>query len=566
MAGLIEVALGRRPAEVLIKNARVINVYTLELERADIAIWHGWIAGIGRYNQAEAERVIDARGLYAAPRFIDAHIHIESTFLTPGEFARAVVPRGTGAVIADPHEIANVCGLEGLKFMLENSQDLPLDVFYMVPSCVPASAYEASGAQLGLEEVREALGWEGILGLGEMMNYPGVLGQDPEVLAKLRAASDQGKPIDGHAPSLAGKELNAYLAAGPASDHETVAREEAWEKLRRGMVIQIREGSSEHNLRELVPLVNERNAHRFTFASDDRSPRDLLRQGHLDHTLRLAVAAGLDPLLAVQLATLNPAQFYGLNDRGALAPGKRADIVLLRDLEGFEAELVLHRGQVVAERGRPLFTPRLRAADTVRRTVNLKLNPEDLRTGAEYAAKLVIKLIPGQILTERGTESPRIVNGEALADPERDVLKLVLVERHRASGRVGKGFVQGFGLKRGALASSVAHDAHNLIAVGVSDADIFRAIRRVAELDGGLVVVADEEVLAELPLPLAGLHSDRPAAEVAGALERVLEATHELGSLLEDPFAALSFLALSVIPQLRLTVDGLLDVHRWELI
>lgn len=562
LKGLINVALGRARPTVLIKNAKIVNTYTLEIEKDNIAIWQNLVAGIGDYE--EGEETIDAQGLYAAPSFIDSHIHLESTHLMPGEFACATVPRGTGAVIADPHEIANVLGLGGIKYMIDHSRGLPLDTLYMVPSCVPASSFESSGAELGPEEVQEALEWEGVLGLGELMNYPGLLAKDKAVLQKLAAADD--RPIDGHAPFLTGKELNAYLAAGPSTDHETTTPKVALGKLRRGMMIQIREGSSEHNLKDLVPLVNERNLSRFMFASDDRSPRDLLREGHMDHILQEAVAAGLAPLMAIRLATLNPAEHYGLRRLGAIAPGKWANLVLLSDLKNFEAQMVLYRGEVVAEEGRPLFTTSPVGDEKIRNTVRIKLRTEDLIIPAAEADRPVIALVPGQIVTEKAAARPKVINDRAIPNLEQDVLKLVLVERHRGSGRVGRAFVRGFGLKQGALASSIAHDAHNIIAVGVTDQDIYRAIERIAALGGGLVAVLNERVLAELSLPIAGLLTGRPAAEVVAALERLQRTAKELGSIIEDPFAPLSFLALSVIPKLRLTDRGLLDVERFELI
>ncbi|MFQ6033500.1 MAG: adenine deaminase [Candidatus Bipolaricaulia bacterium] len=570
LKGLIDVALGRRPPELLIRDAKIINTYTLEVEEGNIAIWQGLIVGIGDYE--EGEKIIDAKGLFVAPSFIDSHIHLESTHLTPGEFARGSVPRGTGAVIADPHEIANVLGLEGIRFMIESSRGLPLDIFYMIPSCVPASPFESSGAELGPEEVQKILGWEGVLGLGELMNYPGLLAKDELVLRKLLVADD--RPIDGHAPrltgghapGLGGDDLNAYIAAGPSTDHETTAPKVALGKIRRGIVVQIREGSSEHNLKDLVPLVNGRNLSRFMFASDDRSPLDLLREGHLDHILREAVAAGLEPLMAIRLATLNPAEHYHLERLGAIAPGRWANLVLLSDLKNFEAQMVLYRGKVVAEEGRPLFATSLVEDEMVRGTVRIRLRPEDLIIPAEEAERPVIELVPGQVVTERSAARPRVEGDEAVPDLEGDVLKLVLVERHRGSGRVGRAFVRGFGIERGALASSIAHDAHNIIAVGVTDQDIYRAIERIAELGGGLVATLDERILAELPLPLAGLLSDRSATEVAAALLRLHQAARELGSIMEDPYAPLSFLALSVIPRLRLSDRGLLNVERFELI
>ncbi|MFQ6117076.1 MAG: adenine deaminase [Candidatus Bipolaricaulia bacterium] len=562
LKGLIDVALGRRPPELLIRDAKIINTYTLEVEEGNIAIWQGLIVGIGDYE--EGEKIIDAKGLFVAPSFIDSHIHLESTHLTPGEFARVIVPRGTGAVIADPHEIANVLGLEGIRFMIESSRGLPLDIFYMIPSCVPASPFESSGAELGPEEVQKILGWEGVLGLGELMNYPGLLAKDELVLRKLLVADD--RPIDGHAPRLTGRELNAYIAAGPSTDHETTAPKVALGKIRRGIVVQIREGSSEHNLKDLVPLVNGRNLSRFMFASDDRSPLDLLRQGHLDHILREAVAAGRAPQKALRLATRHPPEHYHLERLGAIAPGRWANLVLLSDLKNFEAQMVLYRGKVVAEEGRPLFATSLVEDEMVRGTVRIRLRPEDLIIPAEEAERPVIELVPGQVVTERSAARPRVEGDEAVPDLEGDVLKLVLVERHRGSGRVGRAFVRGFGIERGALASSIAHDAHNIIAVGVTDQDIYRAIERVAELGGGLVATLDERILAELPLPLAGLLSDRSATEVAAALLRLHQAARELGSIMEDPYAPLSFLALSVIPRLRLSDRGLLNVERFELI
>ncbi len=548
----LAVALGDEPADFVIRNARVVNVASGEIETANVAIVHGRIAGVGDYTEGKEE--LDLAGAYLAPSFIDGHVHVESSLLWIDQFARAVVPHGTGAVVTDPHEIANVAGLAGIEALMEASADLPLGVFFTVPSCVPASPMESAGAEMTPEVIGEALRLPRVVGLGEMMNFPGVLAGDPEIYRKLVAPAPRR---DGHAPGLAGRPLNAYAASGMGSDHESTRLEEAREKLRRGLTIMIREGSTEHNLLELLPLVTDQTYPRCCFASDDRDCATLLHDGHMDAVLRKAIGAGLDPIRAIRLATLNTAEYWGLAGFGLVAPGYWANLVVFDRLEDIRPRLVLYRGAVVAREGQPTFETRAMIPDALLQTVHLApLGLEHLRLPAE-PRMTAVGAIPGQIVTRKLEVEPKVVNGLAVADPERDLLKLVVVERHRATGRVGVGLVQGFGLKRGALASSIAHDAHNIVAVGVSDEDLLLAIATVAEMQGGLAAVADGQVLASLPLPVAGILSPEPLEQVAAAYERVEEAARSLGSTVPAPFALLSFMALSVIPEARVTDRGL---------
>ena len=558
----LRVAQGREPADVVLAGGRVVDVFGEELFGADVAIADGVIAGVGDYPNA-TER-IDVSGKIVAPAFIDAHVHTESALVWITEFARAVVARGTGTVVTDPHEIANVAGLAGIEALREAARGLPLDVRFTVPSCVPASPHESPGAVFGVGEIERALAWPETVGLGELMNFPGVLAGEEEIAAKLAVSA--GWRRDGHAPGLSGAALQAYAGAGPGSDHESTALAEAREKLRAGLMIMIREGSTEHNLRDLLPLVTGRTAHRCCFASDDRDCHDLLHAGHVDEILRRAIAGGLDPLRAIRLATWNPATYWRLDGLGAVAPGYRANLVVLDDLERVAVGLTLYGGRVVARAGavvagaiadqRPEIPPVLRG------TVHLApIGLSDLRLPPN-AAQVAVEAIPGQIVTGLLAVEPVVVGGWAVAapGPARDLLKLVCVERHQASGRVGVGYVHGFGLRRGALASTIAHDAHNIVAVGADDVDILAAIAAVAEGGGGLAVVADGRLLDHLPLPIAGLLSDRPLAEVATAYAEMEAAARGLGSTLPSPFGLLAFMALSVIPAARVTDRGFLRV------
>ena len=558
LAGLVSVARGDSPADLVLANARVVNVFTGEVETGDVAIYGDRIAGVGRYRQAK--QVIDLQGQYLAPGLINGHTHIESSLLDIGQYARAVVPRGTLAVVTDLHELANVCGLDGIRYILSSARRLPFELFLMAPSCVPATKLETSGACLEHESLRQLLRWRGVIGLGEVMNFPGVIGGENSVLDKISLAGD--RVIDGHAPGVSGKDLTAYIAAGIYSDHESVSLEEAREKLRQGMYIMIREGSSEKNLEALLPLVNDKTYKRCLFVVDDRSCADLLRDGDMDAVVRKAIYLGLEPVRAIQLATINTAEYFGLKRLGAVAPGYMANLIVIGDLSSFKIEMAFHRGRLVAKQGEPLFKLAKPSRKGPTRTINIKpFNIEALRLMALGETKPVIEVVPGQIITKKRIEKVKVCDGIIVPDISRDILKLVVVERHRATGNIGLGLVKGFGLKRGALASSIAHDCHNVIAVGTNDEDIFTGVKEIERLRGGLAVVADGRVLDSLALPIAGLLSCEPLEVVTSKLERLERLASDLGAKLPSPFATLSFLALPVIPELRLTDLGLVDVN-----
>jgi len=567
-ARLIAVAKGDSPPDLLLKNARIINTFSGEIEEGDVAICGDTIAGIGDYRGAKES--LDLHGDYLAPGLIDGHIHIESSMLHPSQYARAVVPRGISAVITDLHELSNVCGIDGIKFVANWSPKLPLDILLMAPSCVPATPLETAGAKISAAEIKQILSFPNIIGLGEVMNFPGVVNGDKEVLAKI--AASRGKVIDGHAPGLSGKKLNAYIAAGMMSDHECTTYEEGKEKLKRGMYLMIREGSSEKNLDALLPLVNDNTYRRCFFVVDDRSCSDLLGEGDVDAVVRKAISRGLEPVRALQMATINTAEYFRLYDRGAVAPGYRADLITLTDLPGLKVDRVFHKARLVARGGKCLF-PTPKAPPELTDTVHIKkpLTVESLSLRAERSnltgkTHPVIEIVPGQIITRKRLVEVSIERGTVVADTEKDILKLVVVERHRASGNVGVGLVKGFGLKKGALASSIAHDSHNIIAVGVSDSDILNAVEGIENLGGGLVVSSEGEITASLPLPIAGLLSPEPLETVVAQFEKVEKTAASLGDLPPAPFSILSFLALPVIPELRLTDLGLVDVNEFRLI
>lgn len=564
LARFLPIARGDAPADLLLRNGRVINVFTGEIVTTDIAIAGDTIVGVGSDYGAAAE--IDLRGRYVCPGLIDAHVHIESSMVTPLQFARAVVPRGTTTVIADPHEIANVLGAAGIRYILDASAGLPLSVYVNLPSCVPATHLGTAGAELSAEDLLAISDLERVIGLAEFMNVPGAVLGLPGVVDKLLAF--QGRVIDGHAPGVTGKWLQAYIGAGPGSDHECTTVAEMLEKLRLGMVIFIRESTAAKNLRTLVQAVTLHNSRRCAFCSDDRHPADLIDEGHIDHLLRLAIAEGVDPITAIQMATLNAAEWFRLRDRGAIAPGKRADLVVFSNLKDFRAEMVFAGGKLVAQEGQPVgeWEPPPVDEAGVRSTVRVEMERLNLNIPALRERMRVIGVIPDQIVTDHLVEPVKKMGGMAVAAPERDVLKIAVVERHRGSGNVGLGFVRGLGLKRGAIAGSVGHDAHNLIVAGGDDDSMLTAVRAIQALGGGLVATVGDNVLASVPLPIAGLMSEQPLETVRRQMDMLISAAHELGSTLHDPFMTLSFLALEVIPRLKLTDRGLVDVEKFDFV
>ena len=562
LKGLVSVARGEAPADLLLTNARIINTLTTEIEPGNVAIFRGRIAGIGGYQHAK--QVIDLGSRYLAPGLIDGHIHTESSLLHISQYAKAVVPRGVLAIVTDLHEIANVSGMAGIKYVLRCAERLPLSLFLMAPSCVPASHLETSGARLTADDI-QALGRKNTIGLGEVMNFPGVISGDSEMLLKI--AVSRGKVIDGHAPGLGGKELNAYLSVGISSDHESIALGEGKEKLDRGMHLMIREGSSERNLDTLLPLVTDKTYHRCLFVVDDRSCVDLLREGDIDAVVRKAIRRGLDPVRALQLATINPAGYFRLDSFGAIAPGYLANLIVISDLAALQVDMVLYQGRVVAEGSKPLFSADVPRDENLCRSVNIKpFGMERLRIPAEQSTQPIIEIISGQIITKKRYEEVKVEGSFILPDIKRDILKAVVVERHKATGNIGLGLVKGFGLNKGAIASSVAHDSHNIVAVGANDVDIFAAIKEIEKLQGGLAVAVEGQVLDSLPLPIAGIVSDQPLEAVVNKLENLEKIASELGCQLPSPFATLSFLALPVIPELRLTDLGLIDVEAFKLL
>jgi adenine deaminase len=552
---LIAAARGEVEVDCLLAGGSVANVLSGEVHRADVAVHKGRIVG---FDCQSARCILDLEGMILAPGFIDGHVHIESAMVTVPEYARAVVPRGTTTVIADPHEIANVWGEAGICYMLQSSRDLPLNVFFMLPSCVPATDLETAGASLDAEDLAGLMQEEKVLGLAEVMNYPGVIFRDPAVMKKLALAGC--RPVDGHAPGLSGRDLSAYICSGIGSDHECTTIEEAREKLRSGMHIMLREGSAAKNLRDLLPLVNPKNAGQFLFVSDDRHPSDILRDGHIDFMVRTAVEQGLDPIAALQISSLNAARYFGIPDLGAIAPGYRADIAVLEDLEGMRVARTIKDGEVVAEDGR--FTGRLVKAPAPKmKSMQMgRIAADSFAIPSGSGPARVIGVIPHQIVTRALRLLPKIEGGKVISDTERDILKMAVVERHKGTSNVGLGLVQGFGLAYGALATSVAHDSHNIAVVGVTDGDMLAAVLAVKQMGGGLAAVAEGKVQASLALPVAGLLSEASLQDVARGMGSCIAAATEMGCRLDDPFMTLSFLCLPVIPELKLTDRGLVDV------
>jgi adenine deaminase len=555
---LLAVARGQILADLVLQGGRVINVFTGEIERADIAIGDGRIAGIGAGYRGEAQ--IDLAGSYVAPGLIDAHVHIESSLCTPAQFASAVLPRGVTTVVADPHELANVAGPAGVEFIASASAGLPLEIVVMAPSCVPATDMATSGGTITAENLRDLRSRGIVRGLGEVMNFPAVISGDPATLAKVAAM--KGRPIDGHCPAVTGNSLNAYAAAGIATDHESIAPEEAREKLARGLYLLIREATNAKNLDALLPIVTPANSRRICFCTDDRTPGNLLGAGSIDHMLRRAIAYGINPIDAVRMATLNPAECYGLSHVGAIAPGRLANLIVFDDLRRPEPRLVFSRGKSVTD-----WAPTPTASPTAALgRCHVNWDSVNLDIPARSDRVRVIGCTPDQIVTQHRVLPVTKSTGSAVADPSRDLLKIAIIERHRGTGNVGLGFIQGIGLRRGAIAGTAAHDHHNLVCIGADDLSMIAAARAATSMGGGLAVAAGEWVLARLPLPIAGLMSDRPIAEVAATYDTLLSAARELGSPLRDPFMAMSFMALEVIPALKLTDRGLVDVEQFKIV
>jgi adenine deaminase len=561
LKNIIRSARGQKQVDLLLANARIINVFSGEIVSGNIAVAQGYIVGLGSYA---AEKTVDVGGRFVAPGFIDAHVHIESSMTCITEFSRAVVACGTTTVVADPHEIANVLGVEGIDYMLRSSEGQPMNIYFTLPSCVPATNMETSGATLTAEDLLPFMGHERILALAEMMNYPGVINQDSEVLGKINMAKRERKPVDGHAPGLSGHDLYAYLAAGISSDHECTTDREAKEKLNLGMHIMIREGTAAKNLEALIPVVNERTARRMMWCTDDRHPQDILEEGHIDSMVRKAIFTGLDPVIAIQMATINPAEYFRIDNVGAIAPGRRADLVVFSDLESPYMEAVYCGGVLVAENGN--ISPEIAKPDPVLfpPSMNVGIEQIDFSIPAETGRIKVIDIVPDQIITGQSIMEAMISEGKALSDTFRDILKIAVIERHTGSGNMGKGFVRGFGLKRGAIASSVAHDSHNIIVVGTNDDDMKAALQAIVKMRGGLVAVYDSKVCAGLTLPIAGLMSREPVKAVRDKIDSLINAAREFGTTLDDPFMTLSFLALPVIPELKITDKGLVDVARFK--
>jgi adenine deaminase len=557
----LRVAQGEDPAELVLTGGRVANVYTGEWQKTDVALCDGVIVGLGDYDGPR----VPVTDRYVLPGLIDGHLHLESTMLTPWELARALLPLGTTTVVADPHEIANVWGTVGLDYLLSSSAGLPVDFFFMLPSSVPATPLETSGARLEARDLEPYLHHPLVLGLAEVMNFPGLLDGDPNLLAKI-ALFPEG-PLDGHAPMLSGQALNAYRLAGIGSDHECTGLAEAQEKLGLGFYLMVREGSLAKNLADLLPAVTSTSLRRTMLVTDDSHPEDLLRTGHLNHLLHQAVSRGLDPLSAVTMATLNPAEYFRLRDRGAVAPGLAGDLVVVEGLREFHIDKVLKNGKLVVDQGKLMAEPKAPRVPVPTSAMKVKeLVLEAFSPPATGNVAKVIGMIPGQLLTEKRLLMAPVREGRLATDPAHDILKLAVVERHHGTGHLGLGLVQGFGLLRGALASSVAHDSHNIVVVGVNEADMLQAVHHLVALGGGMTVVAGGQVVADLALPIAGLISPEPLEKVAKAYGTLKYAYQGLGGHLADPFMALSFLALPVIPALKLTDLGLVDVDRFQLV
>ena len=577
----ITLAKGQKRVDLLVKNANIINVFSGDIHKTNVAISDGIFVGFG--EEYDFENLYDAQGRFMCPGLIDGHIHIESTFLSPREFCNVVAVHGTSAVICDPHEIANVLGLKGIDYFLQSSLGLPVKIYFMMPSCVPATHMETSGAAILDKDIHEYIDRypDLVIGLAEMMNYPGVISEDKEILSKLLAVGS--RPKDGHAPLLSGKSLDAYIIAGLRSDHECTNLKEAIEKLRKGMHIMIRQGAHEKNLQDLIPLINDFNSFAVSLVSDDRDPIDLKENGHLDYLVRTAISFGLPPIRAIQMVSINTARYFGLNDIGAIAPGFRADFILLDDLESFMISEVFLDGKRIdngcisrIKNEADFFIVNNNSSSSffLQNTMDIKsvddpnmfVIPANSTTTTSSSCLQVIGVIPGQIITQKRVIPAKVdKNYGAVADAQRNLAKLAVIERHHRTGNIGLGFVQGLGLERGAIVSSVAHDSHNIVVAGMNDNDMLIAVRYISSIGGGLAVVENGHITASLPLPIAGLMSNQPIESVISNLTAVNQACLKLGNnVIKDPFMLLSFLSLPVIPSLKLTDKGLVDVDKFQ--
>ncbi len=560
---LIRVAQGLEPADLVLKNAEVFHVYTGEFILCDIAIADGYIAGTGSYFGIEE---IDMQGRYITPGFIDAHVHIESSMLTPYQFAKAALPCGVTTIVTDPHEIANVCGAKGIQYMLDATEQLPLNVYFMLPSCVPATDFEDSGAVLLAEDLEPFMEHPRVLGLAEVMNAPGVLQQDENVMAKLEMAG-KGR-IDGHAPGLTSSQLMGYAAAGITTDHECITKEQALDRLRAGIKVMLREGSAAKNMRGLLPTVNPDTAPYFMFCADDKIPAELLDSGYINYMVKTAIEEGVSVANALQIATINAARHYGIKDAGAILPGRRADLLVFDNLDEWKPRQVYKDGRLAVDNGQLLQEGRNCDNSSLEHTVNLApVTVESFRLPLKTEMANVIGLVPYQIVTNKAVLSVKRVDGCAVSDVENDILKLAVLERHHATGNIGLGLVKGFGLKRGALASTVGHDSHNLIVIGTNDEDMLAAVQELQRIGGGICIAEDGQIRGVLPLPVGGLMTNEPALMVAKQQAEMIALAREMGvPEFYSPFLTLAFLSLPVIPSLKLTDRGLVDVDSFKFI
>lgn len=560
---LIRVAQGLEPADLVLKNAELFHVYTGEFILCDIAIADGYIAGTGSYFGIEE---IDMQGRYITPGFIDAHVHIESSMLTPYQFAKAALPCGVTTIVTDPHEIANVCGAKGIQYMLDATEQLPLNVYFMLPSCVPATDFEDSGAVLLAEDLEPFMEHPRVLGLAEVMNAPGVLQQDENVMAKLEMAG-KGR-IDGHAPGLTSSQLMGYAAAGITTDHECITKEQALDRLRAGIKVMLREGSAAKNMRSLLPTVNPDTAPYFMFCADDKIPAELLDSGYINYMVKTAIEEGVSVANALQIATINAARHYGIKDAGAILPGRRADLLVFDNLDEWKPRQVYKDGRLAVDNGRLLQEGRNCDSSSLEHTVNLApVTVESFRLPLKTEMANVIGLVPYQIVTNKAALSVKRVDGYAVSDVENDILKLAVLERHHATGNIGLGLVKGFGLKRGALASTVGHDSHNLIVIGTNDEDMLAAVQELQRIGGGICIAEDGQIRGVLPLPVGGLMTNEPALMVAKQQAEMIALAREMGvPEFYSPFLTLAFLSLPVIPSLKLTDRGLVDVDSFKFI